>query len=320
MKQPWLFIVNPAAGNGKGEKVWKSLFSELTKAGIQPVVWYSKYDGHIPILAEKAINEGFRNIATYGGDGTLNACVNGIMHQTICVTSDVLLAHYPAGTGNDWCRMFNVPKIPEAWVEMLKANLRFKHDVGIIDLTKAGKEARHYFINIAGVAYESQCATWIEDAKRKPKLLKGKWFYDFLVLKGLFGFKAPELRFSYNGIEREEKLFNMSIGICRYNAGGMMPTPYADPADGLLDVTTFKDMSVVRILLDFTKMRKGSIFTNPKVAGFRTESLVVNRTDKPDFVEADGEFVGYTPATFSVKKQALQFVIGKEPEPKTFPL
>ena len=319
MKDRWLFIVNPVAENGKSGKAWNSILKELNKNGIDPVVWQSEFDGHIEQLVAKGTAEGFRKIASYGGDGSLHDCVNGVMQQTSCASEELLLAHYPAGTGNDWCRMYKVPKKPKAWAQMLLQEQQFKHDVGLIDLIKDDKPAQRYFVNIAGLAYESICATWIDAARKTAKLLKGKLFYDFLVLKGLFGFEAPVLKFNYDGIERQEKLFNMVIAINRYNAGGMMPAPYADPSDGIFDVTTFADMPMWNVLRDFPKMRAGTILKNPKVTAFRTQKVVVNRIDKPDFVEADGEFVGYTPATFSIKKHALRFVIGEVPEVKVAP-
>lgn len=306
--------MNPAANNGKGGVEWNSIRAELQKAGMEPATWHSEYHGHIEQLVDRAAHEGYRRIASYGGDGSLSASVNAVMKQDVCDPKDFLLAHYPAGTGNDWCRMFSVPKKPREWAATIQRDLQFEHDVGVIDLMKDGNPTRHYFINVAGLAYEAFCATVIGDARKRSNLFNGKLFYDYLILKGLFGYKAPKLKLNYDGIERVEKMFSLSIGICRYNGGAMMPTPYADPADGLFDVTTFADMPVWKVLQDYSKMRKGTIFTNPKIKGFRTERIEINGVEKSDFVEADGEYVGKTPATFTIKKQALRFVIGRVPE------
>lgn len=319
MKDRWLFIMNPQSADGQGAIKWKSVHQEFLKCGFDPVVWSSEYNGHIEQLVERACHEGFRRIATFGGDGSLNASVNGLMTQKACDAKEVLLAHYPSGTGNDWCRFFNVPDNPKAWVEMLNKELIFEHDLGIIDLMKKGKPATHYFVNIAGLAYESKCAVLITEARKSSSLLQGKLFYDYIVFKGLLSFEAPELVMSYNGQKQQQKMFNMSIAICRYNGGGMIPAPYADPADGILDVTTFDNMSKWTVIKDYPKLRAGTIFNNPKIKAFRTDRLEVDAVGKPDHVEADGEYVGETPATFSIKKQALRFVIGEVPAPKEFP-
>lgn len=317
--QDWLFIVNPQSADGKGAARWKTVKKEFSACGFSPSVWFSEYHGHIETLVGKACEEGYRRIATFGGDGSLNAGVNGLMAQSVCQPDEVLLAHYPSGTGNDWCRFFKVPDNARKWVEMLRNNLQFKHDLGIIDLMKAGKPATHYFVNIAGLAYEAECAVLITKARKSSSLLQGKLFYDYIVFKGLLSFTAPELILKYEGKSRQQKIFNMCVAICRYNGGGMIPAPFADPADGIFDVTTFDDMPILTVMKDYPKLRAGTIFKNPKIRSFRTDSLTVEAVGEPDHVEADGEYVGETPATFSIKKQALRFVIGEVPEARDYP-
>ena len=319
MKHRWLFIVNPVSADGKGGAKWNSIHKELLKEGFDHDVWISEFNGHIEDLVGSACQEGYRKIASYGGDGSLNAAVNGLVTQTVCSPKDVLLVHYPSGTGNDWTRFFKIPNKPKDWVQTINKNLVFNHDLGIIDLTKDGKPAKHYFVNIAGVAYESQCAVLITEARKTKSLFQGKLFYDFIVLKGLFSFQVPELTLKYSDVVRTEKIFNLCVAICRHNGGGMLPAPYADPADGIFDVTVFEDMPKWMVLKDYPKLRAGTIFKNPKVTSFRTNKIEISRTDKPDYIEADGEFVGLGPATFSTQKQALRFIIGEVPGVKEFP-
>lgn len=319
MKDRWLFIINPASADGKGGIKWKSVHQAMLKEGFDPIVWSSEYNGHIEELVERACEQGYRKIASFGGDGSLNAVANGLMTQQFCKSEEVLLAHYPSGTGNDWCRFFKVPDEPKKWVEHIKQSLIYKHDLGIIDLYKEGKPAKHYFVNIAGVAYESQCAVLITEARKSSSILQGKLFYDYIVFKGLLSFDVPELTLRYNGTEETKKVFNLCVAICRHNGGGMLPAPYADASDGIFDVTVFDDMPKWMVLKDYPKLRAGTIFKNPKITSFRTEKIEILRTDKPDYIEADGEFVGIGPAIFTSQKQALRFVIGEAPEEKKFP-
>jgi len=48
---------------------------------------------------DSAIQQGFRNIISIGGDGTLHHVVNGIMLQRYVKTSDITIAVIPLGTG-----------------------------------------------------------------------------------------------------------------------------------------------------------------------------------------------------------------------------
>jgi diacylglycerol kinase family enzyme len=315
MTDNWLFIVNPASGSGLGRKSWDRKLTELKAAGLTPDAWISSYPGNVEELVAKAVAQGYRKIASYGGDGTLNALVNGVMLQAVCPAKDLLLAHLSCGTGNDWCKTFMVPTDTVRWVQMLQRDLRYAHDVGIADVQREGRPHRHYFVNIVGMAYDSHVVRKIDDSRLNGGLLKGKMLYDMVVARELWFYKKPELELKHDGKVERQRVFNMAISICRYNGGGMLPTPYADPSDGRLDVTVFGDMPLWMTLRDLPKLRKGTFFGNPNIRWFRTEALEVNGVNGQDLVEADGESIGHTPARFSVMKQALSFVIGSNPAP-----
>ena len=78
-------------------------------------------------------------------------------------------------------------------------------------------------------------------------------------------------------------------------------------------------MGILTVLKDYPKLRSGTIFKNPKIRSFRTDKIEIEKVGGPDFVEADGEYVGKTPATFTIQRQVLRFIIGAVPEKKEFP-
>jgi YegS/Rv2252/BmrU family lipid kinase len=316
MEDKWLFVVNPASGNGRGQKSWDKKLAELKQAGLHPEVWISAQPGNIEELVHKAVQEGYRRIASYGGDGTLNALVNGVMTQTTCPTNALILAHLSCGTGNDWCKTFEVPQDASAWVKMIERDVRFSHDVGVADVQRNGAPHRQYFVNIVGMSYDSHVVQKIDEKRMKHGFIQGKMLYDMVVASELLSYKLPTLEYRYDGNVTQKPVFNMAISICRFNGGGMMPTPYADPADGKLDVTVFGAMPLWMTIRDLPKLSKGTFFSNPNISWFRTAELEVDGIGKPDLVEADGESIGQTPARFTVLPKALQFVINTVPKPK----
>lgn len=313
MKDNWLIIVNPASGNGRGGKTWEKQLAGLRKAGMNPDIRLSERPGHVEQLAAEAVAEGYRKLASFGGDGTLNALVNGVMRQQHCPPHELLLTHLSCGTGNDWCKTFNVPQDPKQWAEMLQRNLVFTHDVGVADVQRDGKPHRHYFVNIVGMAYDSHVVKVIDDKRMKRGLMQGKMLYDYVVAAELLFFNKPELELRHDGKVERQTVFNIAISICRYNGGGMLPTPYADPADDQLDVTVFGDMPLWMTLRDLPKLKKGTFFGNPNIRWFRTGALEVDGIGQPDLVEADGESIGHSPARFTVMQQALRFVVNTVP-------
>jgi len=313
MKDNWLIIVNPASGNGRGGKTWEKQLAGLRKAGMDPDIRLSERPGHVEQLAAEAIAEGYRKLASFGGDGTLNALVNGVMRQQHCPPDQLLLTHLSCGTGNDWCKTFNVPQDPKQWAEMLQRNLVFAHDVGVADVHRDGQPHRHYFVNIVGMAYDSHVVKVIDDKRMKRGLMQGKMLYDYVVAAELLFFNKPELELRYDEKVERQTVFNIAISICRYNGGGMLPTPFADPADGQLDVTVFGQMPLWMTLRDLPKLKKGTFFGNPNIRWFRTGALEVDGIGQPDLVEADGESIGQSPARFTVMQQALRFVVNTVP-------
>ncbi len=313
MQENWLIIVNPASGNGRGGKTWAKQLAGLRKAGLHPEILISERPGHVEQLVEKAVADGHRKLASFGGDGTLNALVNGVMHQQHCRPEELLLTHLSCGTGDDWCKTFKVPQDPALWVQMVQRNLIFPHDLGVADVQRDGKPHRHYFVNIVGMAYDSHVVKVIDDKRLKGGLIQGKMLYDYVVAGELLFYKKPELELRHDGKVERQTVFNMAISICRYNGGGMLPTPFADPSDGQLDVTVFGHMPLWMTLRDLPKLKKGTFFGNPNIRWFRTDALEVDGINGPDLVEADGESIGQSPARFTVMRQALRFVVHSVP-------
>ena len=73
----WIAIVNPNAGNGKGQKDWALIAGFMKKEQLTFSVKFTAAKGHAILLTQEAVIAGSRNILVVGGDGTLNEVVNG---------------------------------------------------------------------------------------------------------------------------------------------------------------------------------------------------------------------------------------------------
>jgi diacylglycerol kinase (ATP) len=89
-KQKVCIIFNPAA---KGEKA-RSLENRIRVLSKGVRLWQTEKQGEAEVLAGQAIESGFRTIVAAGGDGTVNAVVNGIADP------EVELGILPLGTMN----------------------------------------------------------------------------------------------------------------------------------------------------------------------------------------------------------------------------
>lgn len=301
----WLVIVNPNAGNGKGEKDWDKISDLLVKENVHYKVNFTERKGHAIHLTIEALEAGFRKIITVGGDGTLNEVVNGVFSSESCRSTDLTLSLIPVGTGNDWGRMFGIPLDYAKAVKIISEDKRMLHDVGLISYYDGNEKKNRYFINIAGLGFESVVV-------RKTNFQKdnghgGKLIYFYNLLTSLLSYKNTMARVIIDGKATQADVFSINIGNGRYCGGGMRQTPDALPDDGLLDVTVINGMGKFEIVRNLKILYDGTILSHPKIEGYKCKNIKVT-SDSIMYIEADGESLGHTPAEFTIIPSGINIV------------
>jgi diacylglycerol kinase (ATP) len=305
--QEWFAIVNPNAGNGKGKKDWNRIADLLKKNGIQFNVRFTERKAHATEFTRELIAGGYRRIISIGGDGTLNEIVNGIFTQDQCQSTEIILSMIPVGTGNDWGRMFGIPLVYEGSVQVIKEGKLMLHDIGVINYYNGEEKAIRYFLNIAGLGFESIVVKRTNKEKDRGKSSKAIYFYN--LLSSLISYKNTQAEITIDGKTSKAKIFSVNVGNGRYCGGGMRQTPDAIPDDGLLDITVIKEMGRIEIIRNLKLLYDGTILSHPKVDGYRSNNLKVN-SESLLYLEADGESLGHTPAEFSIIPSAVNIVYG----------
>jgi YegS/Rv2252/BmrU family lipid kinase len=305
--EEWYAIVNPNAGNGKGKKDWDRISGLFEKENIAVYSQYTQSKGHAIDSARKAINTGFRKIISVGGDGTLNEVVNGIFTQDYCLPNEITIGMIPVGTGNDWGRMFGIPLVYEGAVNVIRENKTMLHDIGIVTYYSGEEKHTRYFINIAGLGFESIVVKKTNRQKDKGRSSQALYFYN--LLSSLIAFKNIKTDVIIDGIRKTDVVFSINVGNGRYCGGGMRQTPDALPDDGLLDITVIKEMGRIEIIKNLKLLYDGTILSHPKIDGYRTNNLRVE-SEYPLNLEADGESLGHTPVEFSIIPSAINVVYG----------
>jgi YegS/Rv2252/BmrU family lipid kinase len=303
----WTVIVNPNAGNGKGRKDWEKISAHLRNANISFTVCFTEKKGHAIKLTLEAIAEGFRNIITVGGDGTLNEVVNGVFSNTVCPTTDVVLSLIPVGTGNDWGRMFGIPLDYEKAVNIIAEKKTLVHDIGLVSFFNGNEKKLRYFINIAGLGFESVVVKKTNIQKDNGR--GGKLIYFYNLLTSLLAYKNTKSEITIDGEILHADIFSLNVGNGRYCGGGMRQTPRAIPDDGLLDVTIINGMGKFEIIRNLKILYNGKILQHPKIDGYKCKNIKVT-SEEVMFAEADGESLGRTPAEFSIIPSGIKIVYG----------
>jgi YegS/Rv2252/BmrU family lipid kinase len=305
--QKWLIIVNPNAGNGKGKKDWSRISEHLKNEGLSFIVKFTEKKGHAIDFTIEGIKDGYRKIITVGGDGTLNEVVNGVFLNKVCPTTDISLALIPVGTGNDWGRMFGIPLDYKKAISIIGENKLMLHDVGLVSYFDKSVKKERYFINIAGLGFES--AVVKRTNHQKDMGHGGKLIYFYSLLMSLLSYKNTKAEIIIDGEKIISDVFSINVGNGKYCGGGMRQTPNALPDDGLLDVTVINGIGKFEIIRNLKILYDGTILSHPKIDGYKCKNLKVS-SDSVLYAEADGESLGNTPAEFSIIPAGINIVYG----------
>ncbi len=305
----WFIIVNPNAGNGKGKKDWERISGLFGKEEIPVQAKFTTRKGQAIDFTGDAIEKGFRQIISVGGDGTLNEVVNGIFSQDKVSPGQVTIGMIPVGTGNDWGRMFGIPLVYEGAVKVIKERKTMLHDVGIISYYSGSEQQKRYFLNIAGMGFEALVVKKTNRQKDKGKSNQALYFYT--LVSSLLSYKITDAEIFIDGKRNSAPIFSINIGNGRYCGGGMRQTPDAMPDDGLLDVTVIREMGRLEVIRSLKLLYDGTILSHPKVDGYRCKNVKVT-SESLIFIEADGESLGHTPAEFSIIPSGINIVYGRK--------
>ncbi len=302
----WYVIVNPAAGGGLAGRRWQEAEQVLRRLGLPYTVQFTVRRGHATMLAKNAIREGYRHILGLGGDGANHEIANGILTQALVPSQQVCYALLPAGTGNDWARTYRLSHDPAERLAALVEPKTVLQDVGLVEYQWEGARCRRYFVNVAGMAYDAYLVRRLEQHPQQPS----RFLYLGLVLRHLFAYRIGPARILFDGEVIEDDFYTINLGICPYSGGGMRLVPHAKPDDGLLALTFARRMAKWEVVLQTGRFYNGKILEHPRVAGRQLAGPVTVEPvgGFPTLLEADGEFLGEAPATFTILKNALRVV------------
>jgi YegS/Rv2252/BmrU family lipid kinase len=297
----WFIIANPTSGNRNFSKHWKEIQQLLNQKKIDFSFAFTQFSKHEIELVQNAIQKGFRNIISIGGDGTLHHVVNGIMQQRYVKTSDITIAVVPLGTGNDWIKTYNIPNNIEKAIEIISKKKTILQDIGVLE---TDNNPVSYFNNVAGLGYDGYTVY-------KLKTLKhfGPIAYLLSGLAGLLFYKKTVFKISFNNKIIETNCLMALVGICKFSGGGMQFTKEVHTADGLFDITIAKNLNIFDLIFNIKKLYNGNIVHHKKVETYKTKEITIIPQSSKPFIQADGELIGTGKVTVKMIAKALSFVV-----------
>jgi YegS/Rv2252/BmrU family lipid kinase len=296
-------IVNPVAGvNRSTFRQWPLIKSLLLQNGLSFDYQYTEGTGHASELSRLAAGDGYRFIVAVGGDGTIHEVANGLLNSTNAATTT--LGIISTGTGNDFIRSLGIPRNYIKACKHVTGDRRSLIDVGLVEFSKNGKDARRYFINGAGVGFDAEVT---EAGKSIPRFMGNTLPFVLALLRTLPGYRNKEIRMNIDGREEARRVLSVVVSNGAYFGGGMRIAPEAELCDRRLDVITIGDVGKAELLQVFPRVYKGTHITHPKVRMEKAEKITIE-CDKRILLQADGELLGEGPVTFQILPAALNVV------------
>jgi len=267
------FLVNPAAGRGRGGSHIHRLRVLALRHGAGLAM--SQSAGDLTLLARRAAEEGVERLIVAGGDGTLQLAAQGIA-DTPCALGVV-----PLGTGNDLAGTLGVPPELEPAVARALAG-----EVRAIDLVRVGGKdgVPALAIGYAGVGFDSEVTRFANQVKS----LHGPLVYPYAVIHTLATFQPPEMRIEHDrGSFAGRAMFVVAANLPRFG-GGMRIAPDAVIDDGLLDLVIVREVPRRTLLGIFPKVYTGRHVGHPAVEIVRTRRASI-ALDRPLTMYGGGE-------------------------------
>jgi YegS/Rv2252/BmrU family lipid kinase len=248
-------VVNPRDGQNFAKIA--DILAVFSAAGWNTDIVLKEYAGHTMELAADAAKKGYDLVIAYGGDGTLNQVVNGVMDANGKGRKGQhsVVATVPGGTVNEWAAEISLPQDPvKAALALLNSDVR-KIDLGYVAVrgltfpdaaqngqqTKGKREkgssrARHHFLLMAGLGIDAAIVDQVNKTLKHKLGVVAVGLTAAQTLPEQHPFPVEVRAGDDEGVLWRGEALQVVIGNTRRYADYVEITPNAYIDDGIIDV------------------------------------------------------------------------------------
>ena len=298
-REPYLAIVNPAAGGGRSRKMLGPALERLRAGGVAVDVAETQGACDATRLAREAYGRGRRQFIAVGGDGTSYEVVNGLFPEA-GEGERPTLGFLPLGTGNSFLRDFSDRGVEHA-IESLIAGraqacdvLRLRHRGGAI-----------HYINLLSVGFPADVAT----LRARRFSGQGELGYVISIFLGLARLQRRPFPVRVDGeskFDRRRCLF-LTFNNSKFTGGTMMIAPKAEVNSGLIEYVRWGAIGRLGLMRNLPRLYDGTHIEHP-LAEHKAVRRVEFDLDTPVDVMVDGEVLTLHCEELDVLPAALDVV------------
>lgn len=310
----FLFIANPtagrAAGKGSSARRLEAARLDLERHGHTVEVVLETDPARISALAQRAALDRVPNVVAAGGDGTVNAVVNGLMAaasgQPLRVQG-TSLGVLPLGTGNVFAFNLRIGRNSREATRVLRAQNTRAIDVGVARQTQSG-ESRH-FVLMAGLGFDAKV---IEETSLRLKFVLRDFAYALKSLQNAVLHQGSQMTLSFeDGRQISRMAWLLIVGNAASYAWDIRVTGQAKLDDGMVDVCLLPYENKLFSVQQAMMMLIGQHVERGTAHYWKTKGVTIEAV--PDVpIQLDGDEWGRTPVEIKLLPGALQVLAPPE--------
>jgi diacylglycerol kinase (ATP) len=302
---PLRVIAHSQANRGGVGRELAALRAALDERGLEHDVVEAPSVGEAQQAARAALEEGMRYLVAAGDDGTIGGVVNGMLADDGNLwRADAVLGVAWSGSEGDLPRTFGLDRTPDVVAEHLAGDGTMSIDVGVAEFVDAqGTPGRWWFVNIAEVGWGAHL---VRLRARMPRQI-GRVGHLLAAFGAIRALDRQEATVTVAHTRATVPVTEVVVANGQFTNAGMKIAPRALPDDGKFNVQVFTgDRSQVFMLTQ--QIYRGEHLPHPQIIEWQSPTVALAPL-RPLPVAADGEFLGYTPATFSLAPRVLRLKI-----------
>lgn len=293
MKSSVIIIYNPAARTAARAKI-DAARSFLGSRGYAVEVLCTGKSGDAETFAREAVRQEPHLIIAAGGDGTINEVMNGM------VFSGIPLGIFPLGTTNVLAREIYPRRDRNTVLESIISGRSRSVALGRITCLTGDTLQSRYFCLMAGVGFDGQT---VRDVNLHLKKHAGPGAYVLSGLRTLLSYAPGEISLTIDG--KPARGYAAIIGnISRYG-GDFKITPDARIDEPSFYACVFQGRKRTNLLRYVFMLPFGRHIRARDVLYLRAEEITIAGSSP---VQIDGDYLGTTPATITVVKDAIRLI------------
>lgn len=286
----YYYIVNPAAGGGRINKIQTKLQSLLKQKRIDGEFTKSIGKGDASKIAKLAIKQGFTTIVAVGGDSTITEVANGIIGAP-----GVVLGILPIGSTNILSKELGINNWMEG-VDVL-AQRRVK-TIGV------GKLDGSFFLTSVEVGFETEILK-----ERKELSFFNKFLFQKTAIGKILKFKPFKATIKFdNKFSVTSDIFNLSI----LNPKFLNEKKSSFSSYRKLNAVLIPRIHKIDMIRNAGKIIKASYDHLPFISKFQAEKILIETEGKPQNVFADAEDIRTTPIEVSISSKKIKVIVSKD--------